>query len=143
MRLTLILALLLTGCASNEFNRAPWDGYGCTFKPDGKPVSYPCIDNRMAAPTPEQLEQWGRINLEGLIAHSRVESVFDLCEGEYACKIGDSYHVTSGDVAALVWLAAAGTAHQISARAGMPKVLLGEGWYGGAETRFSTVFRHL
>jgi len=103
------LIVLLSGCAQTHtasFNRSPLDGYGCTFSPDGKPLSYPCIDNRMdQSLDPERYAQWGRIKLDGLVAHSRVDAVFDICNGQYACKIGDSYHVTAGDVSALVYLA--------------------------------------
>lgn len=103
------LVVLLSSCAQTHtanFNRSPLDGYGCTFAPDGKPVSYPCIDNRMdQSLDPERYDQWGRIKLDGLVAHSRVDSVFDICNGQYACKLDGEYHVTSGDVAALVWLA--------------------------------------
>lgn len=93
MKLLILLALLASPAFADDFNRAPWDKYGCTYKPDGKAVSYPCIDNREVGDT----AKWPTIQ-HMVNGHTRVETVFDLCDGEYGCVIDGEYHTTYGDV---------------------------------------------
>lgn len=103
MRLALILPLLLlTGCLSAEdYNRAPWDTFGCTYNPDGTVADYPCIDNRYGA----DVDVWQSLDTSKLKVYRRVSDTFEACGGQYACTIGGTVHITAGDVGAMIKIA--------------------------------------
>ena len=98
-----ILAVIILAVASqnwapdNEFNRAPWDQYGCTFAPDGTARSHPCLDNRDNQSYFRRIDVWPEIQ-HMVTGHTRVDTVFDLCDGQYGCVIDGDYHTTYGDV---------------------------------------------
>jgi uncharacterized protein YceK len=96
MKLLLITALfILTGCTAIP---------ECQYTDQGKEASYPCTDARVQQWS--DTERWGILKTKiKLVGHGSVSETQRVCKGEKACKLGDTYHTTNGDIAALVKLA--------------------------------------
>jgi len=110
---TFCAAIALSGCAAMSpeekisYETSWADRWACEFDGNGSATNAPCVDGRVSTHTHTQ--PWLKLQNSGLtvVGHSWVRDTLSICGGEYACKIGDEYHTTNGDVKALVQLVSA------------------------------------